>query len=839
MALKRIRVTSEDIPPEDMDVQRTSLSLDVLGRFICNTYEEATANEDFDVVVIGSGMYGAYCAAKVYSESAAKHHPLRVLVLEAGPFLIPEHSQNIPNLGLYAPDAERPSSAPDVPRNLVWGHSWRGNDDAHFADTAYCVGGKSLFWGGWCPRLQPADLEQWPDAVREYLTGTPATHNLPNRPSSLKVIPPGETSTREQQSVYEAVEFEIGVKPADDFIFDPLLGPHEPDGHLGLNKALELRIKDALDEFRRNGTFLGEVPATDAPGIYLSNPEPPPIAVRTQSFTSGLFSPDKYSSLPLLTYARRDDRNKSNDRIFIVPNAHVSKLSVPPVNRDGSSRDGYRVSEVEVWVEGVPRKLKIKSGGTVVLALGCIESTRLALESFPSAPDPKGEELMGRNLMAHHRFDLKFKISREDFAKWLQDNGGKQLRVELQVASFHIQAHCPSGRFHLQVYASGTVGGSADGLIYNMIPDSTIAERLAAEQDENYINVMFRGCGEMAGNRDAPVGGSATNWINLADPADSDVQFDHRRARVHYADQTHAPIWEEMTQAAIALAQSMGGIEIQKVEPKPVGSSWHESGTLFMGEDPLTSVTDVSGHFHRISNAVCVDQGLFPTVGSANPVLTGLCLSRRAAEMIVNRHLTTETPPLDGFTDLLDASHVSRWKTNAGNIETVIEDGTVVVSGNSGEGVLFYDDPNLFDNFELHAQWRTFLDENGEPTANSGIFLRAPDPTEKLNDGNFYSQAIEIQIDDTGYDGNSFRSPKHRTGAIYGIAPARVWSQKIPGTEWNEFRITASGTQLTVLLNGELVSQGEVPVERRSKGTLALQCHTGRVEFRSIRIQRR
>jgi len=43
-------------------VQDTTLALDVLGRFICNTWDEAVNNGgiQFDAVVIGSGMFGAY-----------------------------------------------------------------------------------------------------------------------------------------------------------------------------------------------------------------------------------------------------------------------------------------------------------------------------------------------------------------------------------------------------------------------------------------------------------------------------------------------------------------------------------------------------------------------------------------------------------------------------------------------------------------------------------------------------------------------------------------------------------------------------------------------------------
>ncbi len=53
-----------------------------------------------------------------------------------------------------------------------------------------------------------------------------------------------------------------------------------------------------------------------------------------------------------------------------------------------------------------------------------------------------------------------------------------------------------------------------------------------------------------------------------------------------------------------------------------------------MGTDPTTSVTDPLGRFHHVSNAYCCDQAIFPTVGSANPVLTGLTLALRLAKQL-------------------------------------------------------------------------------------------------------------------------------------------------------------------------------------------------------------
>ena len=65
-----------------------------------------------------------------------------------------------------------------------------------------------------------------------------------------------------------------------------------------------------------------------------------------------------------------------------------------------------------------------------------------------------------------------------------------------------------------------------------------------------------------------------------------------------------------------------------------LGTTYHESGTLWMGTDSAASVTDPLGRFHHVSNAYCCDQAIFPTVGSVNPVLTGLTLAHRLAQKV-------------------------------------------------------------------------------------------------------------------------------------------------------------------------------------------------------------
>src|SRR6266516_7651696 len=112
--INRLQETSQSIA-----VQDTTFAVDVMGRYICNTWDEAVNNGGvaFDAVVIGAGMFGAYCAEKIY-----RHANLRVLVLEAGAFLVSEHVQNLARIGLGVAGATAvPSNSQDPgTQSLVW-----------------------------------------------------------------------------------------------------------------------------------------------------------------------------------------------------------------------------------------------------------------------------------------------------------------------------------------------------------------------------------------------------------------------------------------------------------------------------------------------------------------------------------------------------------------------------------------------------------------------------------------------------------------------------------------------------------------------------------------------
>jgi choline dehydrogenase-like flavoprotein len=574
MPLNRLTDSAQPIVPPP-DVQRTTLGLDVLGRFVCNTWDEATASgtRRFDTVVIGAGMFGGYCAEKIYRFGAA--NGLKVLVLDAGPFLIPTHLQNLPDVGLDVPDQLDPADDPGVPRDLVWGMAWRGN--VPFIGQAYCVGGKSLYWGGWCPRLLASDLAAWPPSVAQYLTQN-----------------------------YPLMEQQTGVADDTEFIQGPLFN------------LLKQRVSTILQ--------IGAVPNLDSV-------EDPPLAVQGQSPASGLFGFDKYSTITLLIDAARDAANQpdSQRRLFVVPNAHVTRLTTA----NGS------VVSVQVSVNGTSQSLTIAPNCAVILALGTIESTRLALASFPTSPGNPAAELMGRNLMAHWRSNIFVRVNRAAL-----DPGGT-LPADLQTGALLVRGSTPQGKFHLQVTASADPGGNSDALLYTMIPDIDLLDATLANQQAGSISIGFRGVSQLMGDQATSVPNPSGRWINLS-PFEVD-EFGVPRA---YVQLTTTPsedaLANAMDAAILALARQLAGnnpasLQITSQDRDGLGTTYHEAGTLWMGTNPEASVTDTNGRFHNVANAFCADQSLFVTVGSVNPTLTGLVLARKVAQAAVA--FATGAPP--------------------------------------------------------------------------------------------------------------------------------------------------------------------------------------------------
>jgi hypothetical protein len=871
--------------------QDTSFTFDVPGRYICNTLDEALDSTNpgladqadarpFDFIVIGGGSFGAALTARLFNLDRTHSH--RILVLEAGPLALQEHVQNLP------PDLSPPGKgAPGT----VWGQPWLSDSPAsfnqNFPGLAFCVGGRSVFWGGWSPYLIDSEVADpsWPANVRKDLM-TP-------------VLPPGNP----KESYLDTAARQIGTDTTNDFVFGPL---HEAM-RSQLFTGLKARPGGAGDVLTGNRGALNHKEELEAP-----------LAVSSSSPRPGFFSLNKFSGVQLLFRAVRVAQSEAEaaaprssttevqntkKRLMLVDNCYVTRLE----------RTGSRVSRIVVQSQGAERRIDVPAGGKVFLALGTIENTRLALNTVPGNPR------IGRNLMAHLRSNLTIRVPRTAFGDALDpgkepDPVKKQLLQELQISALfvkgiHTHGDGTKGHYHVQITASGVgeLGMNSEAELFKKIPNIDDLDQFQDLSDK-WVVITLRGIGEIVGDKTsanpqnriklgAPDGNGVpravvrleTNWSDPADPRATDPT-DPRRTKEN-------DLWDAMDKACeeLAVIFAGGGIVEYLSRPNDAGnahwqttppgtdlrrdtlsSTHHESGTLWMGEAPASSVTDETGRIWEIDNLYAAGPALLPTMGSPNPMLSGVALARRTADRIMTGAAAPALEP--GFTALFDGTEKTfqRWKL-AGPGAFALQDDLLIAQPGGDHSVFFYAAAR-FGDFVLRAQFRLPgpVDFFGKAIGNSGVFLRFRYPHTKWADVNQQEPkaqgnpawvaavtGFEVQIDEQGKDDFA---EKHRTGALYDIPTGQGGEAKeqiyTPGPilrpkVWYELEIEVAGDQYTVRLGevkdgqptafqevasfkkpaGKYPGRGLAPAADPSSGYIGVQAHTEKVAFRHIRIK--
>ncbi|AVF37774.1 GMC family oxidoreductase [Rahnella sikkimica] len=84
-----------------------------------------------------------------------------------------------------------------------------------------------------------------------------------------------------------------------------------------------------------------------------------------------------------------------------------------------------------------------------------------------------------------------------------------------------------------------------------------------------------------------------------------------------------------------AIAAKLGATNIKHSKEGEFSNRQHITGTLSMGLDPASSVTDAFGRAHDHENLFMVGTGVMPTVGTCNVTLTAMALALRTADKIL------------------------------------------------------------------------------------------------------------------------------------------------------------------------------------------------------------
>ena len=188
-----------------------------------------------------------------------------------------------------------------------------------------------------------------------------------------------------------------------------------------------------------------------------------------------------------------------------------------------------------------------------------------------------------------------------------------------------------------------------------------------------------------------------------------------------------------------------------------------------------------------------------------------------------------------GWRQLSNGKDLTGWQNASGGkpgAGWVVEDGALVCKDKGGD--IWTKD--RFGNFVLDLEFKT--------EGNSGVFLRTGNPRDCVQTG------LEIQILDPQ------RKPsKHSCGALYDAeAPIKEVTKK---DQWNHAVITAAGSKITVVMNGEKIVDADLDrwttPEKNPDGTtnkykkalkdfpregqIGLQDHGAKVAYRNIKIK--
>jgi hypothetical protein len=191
----------------------------------------------------------------------------------------------------------------------------------------------------------------------------------------------------------------------------------------------------------------------------------------------------------------------------------------------------------------------------------------------------------------------------------------------------------------------------------------------------------------------------------------------------------------------------------------------------------------------------------------------------------------------DGFVPLFNRRDLSGWvPVNVGPGTFSVRDGLILCTGKP-TGVMRTE--RMYENFILELEWK-HLHKGG----NAGLFVYSDALTAP---GVPFARSIEVQILD-GNDPNGSWTGHGDVFSIHGatFVPNRPhpkgWMRCLPSElranpagEWNHYRVESRDGNLSLAVNGKVVSGGTKCVPR--KGYICLESEGSEIHFRNIRIQ--
>jgi choline dehydrogenase-like flavoprotein len=535
--------------------------------------------ERFDFVVVGSGP-----CALAFAERALRNDPaLRILILERGPFFLPEHFQNLPlpyqqtlgGLSETFPWTLSARTHGQPAGRIQWQHG-----------MVPFVGGRSIMWSSWCPRPLATEMEGWPAAAVEA-----AARNFADAERLLNVVPADRIDSGTEPSLLSSVAS-----------FRPVYGV--------MQQALQAMLASNAGRIE---TYTRSMPA--------------PLAVGAGTQENLDFA--KFSVPgPLLALAERQNRLAATGAG--APLRVVTECVVERILQQDGAATGLETSRGTVAL----------ADARLVLAMGTVPPATLLMNSFPSLTGP------GSRLTAHFITSIVARVPRADypFAGALAPmelaaiymagaapDSGKQYHVQLSVLSDPDPAANAerAARYMPDVVATASpeqLAGSQEHLVFVC----AVLGELDHANDQNWIR---RNSGD-----------DPTTNITLQiaeNPTDEDTWdvMDAGTLEMLAALSPQGPGRIEYWRGT----PTHGGWDSEPPPPveRRVPALVHEGSTLWLDSDAgPDGVVGTDYRPHGVENVFVTGGGLWPAAGSWNPTLTMVALAQDLADQV-----TAPAPP--------------------------------------------------------------------------------------------------------------------------------------------------------------------------------------------------
>ncbi|HJZ95744.1 MAG TPA: hypothetical protein VKE70_04515, partial [Candidatus Solibacter sp.] len=489
--------------------ETTTFTLDNMGRFLCNTLQEAFDSASitvggrprgFDAIIIGGGTFGAVLASRLFLNDVT--HSRRILVLEAGPFTLPEHFQNMPFLG-GTPDFRAP---------------WDSHPALGYPGLLFTIGGRSLAWGGWSPQMLDQEFKNWPGPV------IAALQDPYFRQSSDQI---GATDTNDfiygrlhlalRRQLFDGLAI---PNAAPNAIKLAALPDHPAVRYAGMDALGDLAVAAGAGSSGSSGTgvaavtddqlrdMLGLRPTDGTPRTEMLNllKLEAPLAVQART-EPGLFPFNKFSAMPEFIKVARVASGETGGigpeadarkRMMVVSRCHVLDMITETQSDNWVRVTGVRVKDLD-GLEKVIALAPPSDGAqsAVVVSLGTIESTRLAINTFKDSLAGRAAQRMGKNLVAHLRSNLTIRIPVSSLTTLPSST-----QTSLQASALFVKGKAKiAGQdrfFHLQITAAGLnkLGQDSEAELFKKIPDTEQLDTMLSATDTTVV-ITLRGIGEM------------------------------------------------------------------------------------------------------------------------------------------------------------------------------------------------------------------------------------------------------------------------------------------------------------------------------------------------------